>query len=224
MADKQIDIGAELGKGWELYKANMGLLMVATLIGLVISGLTCGILYGPMSAGVFLIVRRVIQNDPVAPQAGDVFKGFDYFLQALLLVVILWVPAALVMTVLKVAVPFLGYLASMVISAFVSSVMMWGVLFVVHQKLTAIDAIKKIIDGLKSGTLTSALLFGAIACFLSNLGAFACVVGLIFTAPFAYCCLGNVYESLYGGDAGGGASEATVVEPEVIPPASDLRL
>lgn len=223
MADKQIDIGAELGKGWELYKANMGLLMVAALIGMVVSGLTCGVLGGPMSAGVFLIARRLIQKDPVKPQAGDVFKGFDYFLQAFLVFILLGVASAVLSMVLNV-IPVLGQLASMVVSLFAGSVMMWALMFVVHQKLTAVDAIKKIFEGLKSGSLMMPLVFGVIACFLSGLGLLACVVGFIFTAPFSYCCLASAYETLYGDGSGDGISEANVVEPEVMPPASDLRL
>lgn len=220
MADKQIDIGSELGKGWELFKANMGLLVIAGLIGMVISVLTCGILGGPMSAGLFLIVRRLIANDPVKPQAGDIFKGFDYFLQAFLVFILLGIASFVLSLVLNV-IPILGQLASIVISLFIGSVMMWGILFVVHQKLTAIDAIKKIFEGLKSGALMMPLVFGVIACFLSGLGVIACFVGLIFTAPFAYCCLGSVYETLYGDKT----EEAKVVEPEVMPPPpSDLRL
>lgn len=219
MAEKQIDIGVELGKGWELYKANMGLLVVATLIGMVISGLTCGILGGPMSAGLFLIVKRLLANDPVKPQAGDVFKGLDFFLQALILFVLLGVASFVLAAILNL-IPILGQLASMVISIFTGSVMMWGMLFVVHQKLTAIDAIQKIFGGLKSGELMMPLLFGVITCFLSGIGVIACIVGVIFTAPFSYCCLGSVYETLYGDKS----EDAKAVEPEVLPPPSDLRL
>ena len=220
MANKQIDIGVELGKGWELYKANMGLLVVASLIGMAISLVTCGVLGGPMSAGLFLIVRRLLAKDPVKPQAGDVFKGFDYFVQALLLFVLLGVVSFVLAAVLNV-IPVLGQLAGMVVSMFTGSVMMWGILFVVHQKLSAMDAVKKIFEGLKSGDLVMPLVFGVIACFLSGLGMIACLVGVIFTAPFAYCCLGSVYETLYGDMS----QEAKVVEPEVMPPPpSDLRL
>ncbi len=219
MADNQMDIGVELGKGWELYKANMGLLVVATLIGMVLSGLTCGILGGPMSAGLFLIVRRLLANDPVKPQPGDVFKGFDYFLQSLLLFVVLGVGSFLLSLVLNL-IPVLGQLASMVVSVCVGSVMMWGMLFVVHQKLTALDALKKVVDGLKSGVLVMPLVFGVVACFLSGLGLVACLVGVILTAPFAYCCLGGAYETVYGDKS----DDAKFVEPEVMPPPSDLRL
>ena len=61
----KIDIGAELGKGWRLFQPNMGLLIVAGVIATVVSVITCGLLGGPLMAGMLLVVRRLIQNDPV---------------------------------------------------------------------------------------------------------------------------------------------------------------
>lgn len=219
MADKQIDIGAELGKGWNLYKANMGLLVVAGLIGMALSAVTCGVLGGPMGAGLFLIIRRLIQNDPVKPEAGDVFKGFDYFLQAFVCFLIVGV-ASFVLSLVLNLIPFLGQLAGMVISMFSGSVMMWALMYVVYQKMTATDALKRLLDGVTSGTFVMPLVFGLVACLLGGLGVIACFVGIIFTMPFSYCCLGCAYETLYGD----GSQDATVIEPEVMPPPSDMRL
>lgn len=219
MAEKQIDIGVELGKGWDLYKANMGLLVVAGLIGMAVSGLTCGILGGPMGAGMFLIIRRLMQKDPVKPQAGDVFKGFDLFLQTFLCFLIISV-ASFVLSLVLNLIPFLGQLASMVVSMFSGSVMMWALMYVVYQKMTAVDALKRLLDGVTSGTFVMPLVFGLVACFLGGLGLIACFVGIFFTMPFAYCSLACAYETLYGD----GSAEATFVEPEVMPPPDDLRL
>jgi hypothetical protein len=218
MSDTQIDIGMELGRGWNLYKANMGLLVVAVLIGMAVSGLTCGILSGPMGAGLFLIIQRLMQNDPIKPQAGDVFKGFDFFLQAFLCFLIVGV-VSFVLSLLLNLIPVLGQLASMVISMFSGSVMMWALMYVVYQKMTAVDALKKLVDGVKSGAFVMPLVFGLIACFLGGIGVFVCLIGVIFTAPLSYCSLACAYETLYG------TAEASTppVEPEVIPSA-DLRL
>lgn len=219
MSDKQIDIGVELGKGWELFKPNMGLVIVASLIGMLVSVVTCGILAGPMSAGMFLIVMRLIQKDPTTPQAGDVFKGFDFFVQALLVMVIGFVASMAVGFVLAF-IPFLGRLVSMVVSLAISSLIMWSLMFVVYQKLSAIDAIKKVVTDLMSGSFTMPFIFGVVASLISSLGALACGVGIFFTVPLSYCCFASLYDTLYGDKI----EEAKVVEPEVMPPASDLRL
>ena len=209
MALTKMDIGTELGKGWKLFQPNMGLLIVAGLIATLVSAVTCGLLAGPLSAGFFLIVRRLIQNDPVKPQPGDVFKGFDFFVQALVLYVL-----CLLVTILLCLIPVVGHVASLL----VGSVMMWGILFVVYQGLTAMDALKKLFGLLQSGEFTVPFIYGVIVTLISGLGALACIVGIFFTIPLAYCMMACCYETLFGG-----APE--VIEPEVVPPPpSDMRL
>ena len=205
----KIDIGAELGKGWRLFQPNMGLLIVASLIATLVSAVTCGILSGPLMAGMFLVVRRLIKNDPVKPQAGDVFKGFDYFVQALILIVL-----CLVVVFLLAMIPVIGQLAGLAVSA----VMFWGIMFVTYQKLSAIDAFKKIFEYLKTGEFTLPLVFGIIVSVISSLGAIACVVGMFLTIPLGYCMMACCYETLFG-------DEPEVIEPVIdVPPPSDMRL
>jgi len=218
MALKQIDIGAELSKGWNLFKLNMGVLIVAGVIATLVTLVTCLVLSGPLSAGLFLIVRRLIQNDPVKPQAGDVFKGLDYFLQAFLLMLACFVVSLVCSLVLGI-VPILGQLASIVLSLALGSAMMWAMMFVVYEKMTAVDAVKKVFASLKTGEFTMPLLFGALASLVSNAGVFACGVGVFFTIPLGYCMMACCYQTLYG-------DEAQLSEPEVVPPPppDDLRL
>ncbi|HNX35144.1 MAG TPA: hypothetical protein PKM57_10985 [Kiritimatiellia bacterium] len=205
----RIDIGAELGKGWRLFQPNMGLLIVAGVIATVVSIITCGLLGGPLMAGMLLVVRRLIQNDPVKPQPGDVFKGLDYFVQSLILVVL-----CMAVTFLLAMIPVIGQLAGVVVSA----VLMWGLVFVTYQKLSAIDALKQIFEYLKTGEFTLPLVFGIIAGIISSLGAVACLVGLVFTLPLGYCMMACCYETLFG-------SAPEVIEPaKDAPPPSDLRL
>lgn len=214
---KQIDIGAELEKGWNLFKPNMSILILAGLICSLVSLVTCLVLAGPLSAGLFLIVRRLLENDPVKPQAGDVFKGLDLFVQALLVLLICVVGSMLISTVLAV-IPILGQLAGMAVSLAVSSVTMWAMMFVAYEKRTATDALKKVFIALKTGEFTMPLLFGIVASLIANLGVIACGVGVFFTIPLGYCMMACCYQTLYG-------DETQVIEPEVIPPPpADLRL
>ena len=114
MADGKVDIGGWLTETWELYKANFGLMLVATLVAALLVGLTCGVLAGPMFAGLTLVILRVSRRSEPAPQIGDVFKGFDFFLQSLLLVVVL----AVVYMALSF-IPVIGGLAGLLISPLV---------------------------------------------------------------------------------------------------------
>ena len=216
MENKQMDMGAELKRGWQLFQANMSLLVIAGLIAMVLSIVTCGILSGPLQAGLFMILARLISNDPQKPQPGDVFKGFDFFVQTLLLLVIM-----IVISLLLALIPIVGQLASFV----TSSVMMWALLFIVNQKLTAIDALKRIFGDLGRGEFIMPLLYGAIVCLISGLGVLACGIGLIFTVPLAYAMMASAYQTLYGSqDGNGNEPDAEIIEPEVVPPSVDATL
>ncbi len=204
---KKLDIADEMRRGWALFQPNMGLLIVAGLIATLLSAVTCGILSGPLSAGMFLLVRRVIKKDPVKPQAGDIFKGFDFFAQALLVSVI-----CVVAILLLSMIPVLGQLVGLVVSA----VMMWAMLFVVHQKMKAFDALKKVLGYAQTGDFTMPLIFAILTSVVSGLGAIACGVGVFFTIPLSFCMLACAYETLFG--------DATEGDVAVLPPTDDMRL
>ncbi|OQA28186.1 MAG: hypothetical protein BWY57_03533 [Betaproteobacteria bacterium ADurb.Bin341] len=162
--------------------------------------------------GMLLIAQRLLKNDPVKPQAGDVFKGFDSFVQALLLSVIATV-AIMVLSIL----PIIGQLAGLIVCA----VMMWALVFIAYEKATAIDAIKKVFELAKSGSFTVPLVFAVIASLIGSLGAIVCVVGIFFTLPLTYCLMACCYATLFSGDP-------EVIEPikeqAPPPPPDDLRL
>lgn len=213
MAIGKMEIGAEIGKGWRLFQADMGVLIVGGILATVVSAVTCGLLAGPLMVGMLLIAQRLLKNDPVKPQAGDVFKGFDSFVQALLLSVIATV-AIMVLSIL----PIIGQLAGLIVCA----VMMWALVFIAYEKATAIDAIKKVFELAKSGSFTVPLVFAVIASLIGSLGAVACVVGIFFTLPLTYCLMACCYATLFSGDP-------EVIEPikeqaPPPPPLNDLRL
>lgn len=203
MALAKVDIGAEFGRGWRLFQANMGLLIVAGLLAIVLTIVTCGILSGPMTAGFFLIIERLLNNDPVKPQAGDIFKGFDLFLQSLLMFVIV-IAAGFVLALI----PVVGQLASIVLGAF----LMWGMMFVSYQKITAVEAVKKIFEYLKTGDFTMPLVLGVLANLLSSLGVVACFVGVLFTVPLSYCIMASCYQTLFA------AGPAPILNSDTPPP------
>jgi lysylphosphatidylglycerol synthetase-like protein (DUF2156 family) len=212
MAIGKMEIGAEIGKGWRLFQADMGVLIVGGILATVVSAVTCGLLAGPLMVGMLLIAQRLLKNDPVKPQAGDVFKGFDSFVQALLLSVIATV-AIMVLSIL----PIIGQLAGLIVCA----VMMWALAFIAYEKATAIDAIKKVFELAKSGSFTVPLVFAVIASLIGSLGAIVCVVGIFFTLPLTYCLMACCYATLFSGDP-------EVIEPikeqAPPPPPDDLRL
>jgi len=214
MSEIQLDIGNEFGRGWKLFNPNMSVLIVAALIGLVVSIVTCGVLGGPMMAGLLLIVRRLQQGDPIKPQPGDIFKGFDYFLQAFLLFFLLVLAAGIVSVVLG-KIPVLGRPCGFAISLVFGTLVMWGMPFVVYEKMTAIDAFKKLIQLATSGSFLMPLVFGLLVSLLSLAGGMACGIGAIFTYPLSCCCMVAAYETYFGA--------GPVQAGNTMPPLSDLR-
>lgn len=208
MAAVKLDIGNEFGRGWKLFQTDIGLLVITGLIGGTLSLVTCGVLAGPMMAGLFMIIRRLQKNDPTKPAAGDMFKGFDHFAQSFLFVFLLILACVLVGMVAHL-VPILGQLLSLAISLFAGSIIMWGIMFIVYQKMNAIDALKKLVDGTISGAFVMPLVFGLLANLLSSAGAVACLVGVFFTYPLACCCMASAYETLFDGSVHTAATPET---------------
>lgn len=212
MTLNKLDIGAEIGRGWKLFQPNMGLLIPAALIGMLLSSFTLGLLAGPMMAGILLMVQRLVRNDPVKPQIGDLFKGFDLFAQSLILLIIAFIGMAVLMMI-----PVIGQLAALLISA----VLGWCMMLVAYRKATAIDAIKEVFAHIQTGAFTMPLLLAVVAWIISGLGVIACGVGILFTMPLAYCILGCAYETVFGtqtSDCGCGCTPPPVDSADSTPP------
>ena len=200
----KIDIGAEISRGWTVFKENMALLIPVALIAGLLGGLTCGILAGPMMAGVYLIIRRLLQNDPVKPQIGDVFKGFEYFVDTLLCVIAI----AIIIGILSF-IPVVGQVVGFVGGAFSVT----GVMFVALGKMKFADALKKIGQEVSTGPFWMFILTLVIAQLISGVGVIACVIGVFFTMPIGMCIAVCAYSTAFGDDP-----QALAQPPESAPP------
>ena len=224
MTEMQLDIGNEFSRSWKLFNPNMSVLIVAALIGIFLSLVTCGVLCGSMTAGLLLIVRKLQRNDPVKPQAGDILQGFDYFRQTLV-VFLVFILASYVVSLFIGWVPVLGRLFSFLFSLFSGAVVMWSMTFVVYEKMTAVDAFKRLTQGVISGSLVTPLVFGLLVSLLMMSGlhvrllnsAGGLIFGIcaIFTYPLGCCCMASAYETLFGG--------AAEIGCETIPPFDSQR-
>lgn len=220
MRVRKIEIGTEIGKGWRLFNENMGVLVMSGILLAMVSALTCGMLTGPLMVGMLLIAQRLLKGDPDQPQAGDVFRGLDAFMQALLLMVITAI-AVLVLGRLLMSMGRIPIIIGWLIDLIVYAVVMWALVFIAYEKATAIGALKKVFVLLKGGSFTVPLLFAMIAGLIGSLGAILCGVGIFFTLPLTYCLMACCYATLFG--------EGSVVIDLISaqtppPPPPDLRL
>lgn len=206
MANGKVDIGGWITEAWELYKANFGLLCVATLVAALLGTFTCGVLAGAMWAGLAMILLRVLRQEQPAPQIGDVFKGFDFFLQALLLVVVIGVAF-----MVAGSVPVVGMVAPTLLSPLV----MFAMFLLVDKKLDFWPAILGSYEKAKSDYV-ALLILNLVAGLISAAGLILCGIGVILTAPFGAVISAVAYRHLFldADVQAAPAAEASAVPPQ----------
>jgi hypothetical protein len=109
MEQKQLDIGTCFNQAWGIYKANIIMLLLATLIFQVISLFTLLILSGPLFGGYCLMVLSAMRKADKKIELNDMFKMMNkfapllglFFLQGLAIfagLIFLIIPGVLLMT------------------------------------------------------------------------------------------------------------------------------
>ncbi len=81
-------------EGWELIKPHYWLIFGITAVGMIIAGaIPLALGMGAMYCGIYYCIFQLIQGR--RPEFGDLFKGFQYFLPALIATLILIVPVVI---------------------------------------------------------------------------------------------------------------------------------
>jgi uncharacterized membrane protein len=133
MQSNEFNIGAVkpvecMKEGWELIKGDYWLFFGITLVGMLIAGAVPLILVGPMLCGIYYCFLQ--KHDGRRPEFGDLFKGFDYFLPALIATLIM-VAIFFVAAMVFIAVPYILLIVSVVAVKGKSGQMMAMVMMVV---------------------------------------------------------------------------------------------
>ena len=191
----EVKFGEWIQQGWELYKANIGVWIVASLLAVVISVATLGILSGPMMAGLAWMALVLVDRKEPKPQMGDVFKGFDCFLQSFLFFLV-WGVIMLAISVVSL-IPCIGTLVVIAVSIVLHTALMFGLFLIVDKKMEFWPASMLSLNVVKPnffpflGLLVVAMLIG-------HVGAIACGIGVIVTMPIAVCILAVAYRNVFG--------------------------
>ncbi|MCL1921312.1 MAG: hypothetical protein FWG50_09600 [Kiritimatiellaeota bacterium] len=199
----RIEIGKEVGRGWELFKGNMGLLILVHLLMVVVSS-CCFILAGPMLVGEFLIAQRLLKKDPDVPTVGNLFKGFEYFLNAFL---------CFLAVAIVCAIPVVQ-----IIGVVAGPMMMIALMHIAFGKLSFADAVKKIFADIGTGPFWMLILTLFVSGLIAGLGALACGIGVLFTAPLAMCIGVCAYHSAYGDAASQPPPQPVADTPPLVDP------
>jgi len=195
MEKVEVRFGDWIEKGFNLYKNNFGILVLASLIALLISAASFGILAGPMIAGMIIITLGLHDRKDPRPEVGTLFRGFDYFLQSLLFFVV-WGCAVLVFSFLLALVPCIGQLAALFAVYAAQSFLMFGMFLIVERRLEFWAASQESFNVVKTN-FWPFLGFTIVAGIIGSIGAIACGIGVVITVPIQACIITVAYREVF---------------------------
>jgi hypothetical protein len=195
MQKVDVKIGKWLEDGFTLYKNNFKTLVLAAIIGLVLSTVSIGILAGPMIAGLIIITLQLIRQEDPKPEVGAVFRGFSYFLNAFLFTVI-WGIAIVVGSLMVGWFPIIGQLLSLFFVYAAQAFLMFGLYLIVDKQMNFWPASQESIQAVKTNFWP---FFGlaAIASIIGSIGAIAFGIGVVLTIPIQICIITVAYQEIF---------------------------
>ena len=197
MEKVEVKFGEWIENGFNLYKDNFGILVLASLIAVVLSAVTIGVLAGPMFAGVLLITLGLFDKQEPKPEVGDVFKGFGYFLNSFLFVLV-WGIALIVVSFLLALVPCVGQLAAIFVIYAAQAFLMFGLFLIVDEQMEFWPASMESINKVKTN-FWPFLALSVVSSIIGSIGAIACGIGFVITAPIQACILTVAYRDIFSG-------------------------
>jgi len=195
MQKVQVKFSQWVEDGFKLYKDNFKTLVLAAIFVVVISTVTAFILAGPMLAGLAWITLGLRDRKVPKPEAGSVFKGFDYFVPAFLFIAV-WGIGILIASMIIGTIPLIGQLASLFVAYGAQAFLMFGLFLIVDQKMEFWPASQESINTVKTNFWP---FFGLsiVAGFIGSIGAIAFGIGIVFTIPIQGCILTVAYREVF---------------------------
>ena len=197
MAMQKVDVkfGEWIEAGFNLYKNNFSILVLASIIALVLTTITIGILAGPMLAGLAIVTLQLLRKEHPEPDAGKVFRGFDYFLNAFLFMLI-WGTAILVGSLILQIFPIIGQLLSLFFVYAAQAFLMFGIFLIVDKQMNFWPASMESIQTVKAN-FWPFLGLSTVASIIGSLGAIAFGIGIALTIPIQACILAVAYRDVF---------------------------
>ena len=205
MEKVEVKFGEWIENGFNLYKNNFGILVLASLIAVVLSAVTVGILAGPMFAGMLLITLGLFDKQEPRPEVGDVFKGFGYFLQSFLFVIV-WGIALLIVSFLLALVPCVGQLAALFVVYAAQAFLMFGLFLIVDEGMEFWPASMESINKVKTN-FWPFLALSIVSGIIGGIGAILCGIGVVITLPIQATILTVAYREIFSGTVAPAAKE-----------------
>ncbi len=177
----QVTAGRWIGQGWDLVKADLGTYILIALLYSLLGSVP--LINGALIAGFHIFTMKKLMGRNA--ELGDLFQGFNFFLQALL--------ASIVIATFV----FLGTLCLIIPGLIIAAMYKFTFLFIVDKRMDFWQAMKA------SHTVVRNDYFGftmfLILAFLVNvLGALCLFVGLFVTIPVTFAAITVAYREIVG--------------------------
>jgi uncharacterized membrane protein len=196
----ELRIGPVISRAWNIYKNNLGIVLGATAVYLLIIfvlsggellGLGMGlqltgnllviILGGPLTVGYYGIMMRLVRGEEA--NIGDLFDGFQHFGRA-------------VGVYLLMSLATLVGLILLIVPGIIVAVGLWPSLYLVYDERHGVVETLQRAWELTRGHKLELFVLGIVLILIGVLGLLAFVVGLILTVAFVYVAAAVAYEEL----------------------------
>ncbi len=179
--------GRWISEGWRMVQADLGNYMLMALVFAAVSSVGSIITQGPMLAGFHIVCMKRVMNRKA--EVGDLFKGFNYFVPALV--------ASLIISIFAFAGTLLCIIPGLVINAMYH----FTYLFIVDKRMDfwpAMQASHAVVKNDYFGFTIFVLVLGLV----NLLGVLCCIVGVFITIPVSLAAITVAYKEVVGFEPG----------------------
>ena len=183
-----------LSGGWRLYSQNWLLMSVATLLSIILSFCTVGILAGPLLMGLYRMTFKAMRQERV--EMNDLFNWGGQFWQGVLAFVIFLLIHLGISGAIRGG-PISGLLG-FALSAFVSSVLGLTFPYMLERRADAANAINEVARMIFSRDAMMWWIVGLVFSAISTAGFVGCFIGGLITVPWMISSSAVAYRDVFG--------------------------
>lgn len=175
--------GRWIGQGWELVKADLGMMMLVALVMTALNSVVPLIMQGPLTVGFHIYIIKKMTGK--VAEIGDLFKGFNFFLPALVASILIGLFVSL------------GTMLCIIPGLVVAAALHFTYLLILDKRLDFWPAMQASHEIVKRDYFGYTMFILAIA-GINILGFLCCIVGLLVTIPISIAATTFAYRELVG--------------------------
>jgi uncharacterized membrane protein len=179
-----VTTGKWISESWTVVTGDLAMFAVMALVYFACNSVIPLVLHGPLMAGFYIAcIRKLKRGAPI--DIGDLFKGFNVFVPAL------------VVAILTSIFIFFGMLLCLIPGLIVAAIYMFPYHFIVDRGMDFWPAMQASHEVVKKNYFGFVMFLIALAC-INILGACALLVGLLVTIPMTFVAVTAAYRDTVG--------------------------